>query len=474
MDVEMLSVRRWSAEEFGGASLGHASRLTRLLRMGSRAAYRPSGLVTDVFGSSREREGAYRWLENPEVRTEAVVEAIGRACARRSAGHEFVFVPVDGSSLTLVDRQHAKDFGEIGARNFGARGIKVMSALAVSRAGVPLGVAALEWWTRTNTPEDKRSNGARPISEKETQHWLDAVTHTCERFELAAPATRCWFQVDREGDSWSLLHHLEKSGHWYTVRSSRNRRLAGSTLERRRYLRSRLGRAPALGETHVLVAPGHGRQKRTARLVVRVATVELELRHPWTKTCRPLRVQAVWVRERGTTPRGEKPLDWMLFTNREVETFEDAALVVFGYCQRWRIEEFHKTWKSGACKVEQSQLRATAPLTKWATLLAAVAARIERLKLLARTQANEPAIVELTSYEVRALVLWKRKTKKRTEPAPTLNPTIGDAVRWIAEMGGYTGKSSGGPPGSITIARGLHDLRQRAEAIEELESSRDL
>jgi hypothetical protein len=110
-------------------------------------------------------------------------------------------------------------------------------------------------------------------------------------------------------------------------------------------------------------------------------------------------------------------------------------------------------------------------VTKWATLLAAVAIRIERLKFLARTAPETAASSELTPHEIHALVLWKRRTKKRTEAMPKDFPTMGEAVLWIAQMGGYTGKSSGGPPGAITIARGLDRLCQRAEALEDLESS---
>jgi hypothetical protein len=41
--------------------------------------------------------------------------------------------------------------------------------------------------------------------------------------------------------------------------------------------------------------------------------------------------------------------------------------------------------------------------------------------------------------------------------------TIGAAVEWIARLGGYTGKSSGGPPGAITIGRGLERLKDYVE-----------
>ena len=63
------------------------------------------------------------------------------------------------------------------------------------------------------------------------------------------------------------------------------------------------------------------------------------------------------------------------------------------------------------------------------------------------------------------LLVLKRLDKKRTETVPDAIPTIAQAVRWIADLGGYTGKSSGGPPGSITIGRGLERLRYGVKAV---------
>jgi hypothetical protein len=463
--------RDWAIEEFKDVDLGHGSRTTRLIRMATEIAIRPSGKVSEAFTTAADAEGAYRWLENPAVQAGAVVEGVGRACAVRCAEHAFVYIPVDGSSLSLVDVGRTKDFGPLGATRKAGRGVKVLGAIAVSPEGISLGVSALEWWSRPLRTTPKKSNASRPTKEKETQRWLDAVTHTCERFAACAPETRCWFQLDREADSWPVLHHLAATPHWFTVRASRDRRLAHSTPGKPKYLRKKLAHAPVMGELQLGIEPGHGRQARKARLVLRATTVRLELRDPWSKKCRPLSVQVVWVRERDTTPRGEKPLDWLLLTNHAVDNAEDALLVVWGYSQRWRIEDFHKTWKSGACNVEESQLRSTAHVTKWATILAAVAIRIERLKFLARTQPDVAASSELTPHEIRALVLWKRRTKKRTEAVPKDSPAMGDAVLWIAQLGGYTGKSSGGPPGAIVIGRGLDRLKERAEALEDLESS---
>ena len=142
-------------------------------------------------------------------------------------------------------------------------------------------------------------------------------------------------------------------------------------------------------------------------------------------------------------------------TSHSIKTVEDLKLVVFSYTQRWRIEELHKTLKSGACRVEETQLQTKDRVIKWATIMVAVASRIERIKRLSRQQPHEPASVELSQHEIRALIKLKRLQKKRTETISDAEPSIEQATRWLAELGGYTGKSSGGPPGSITIRRGL-------------------
>lgn len=183
----------------------------------------------------------------------------------------------------------------------------------------------------------------------------------------------------------------------------------------------------------------------------------------------PTSFNVVWAREVGNVPSSEKPLDWMLFTNYPVDTLEQARQVIYGYSQRWRIEDFHRTWKSGHCDIESSQLRSQHALKKWATVMAAVAMRVERIKLLARTQPDLPASVELSPTEIQALLLMKRKYAKRTEQiTDDMMPTIAQATEWIARLGGYTGKSSGGPPGSITIGRGLQYVRTITDGLEAL------
>jgi hypothetical protein len=462
----------WAQEQFGQACLGDSRRTARLVSMACRAAQSPSGKISGVFARDRERQGAYDLLESGHVSPDELLASQARITAQRAANEPFVFVSVDGSSVTLADPTASKQFGSVGTLSGGARGLKVISALGISPQGVPLGLLTQVWWARTqakrqNRKQKRKRNLKRKVEQKETQYWLQAIE--AARTHTQATNAKLWFQLDREADNKHILHKLACSGHQFTVRSAWDRVLA-STGKDKQYLRQWLAlRAPG-GQYMLAVSAAPNRKARMAKMVVRWAPVTLCLRNLPGCGERHLHVTAVWAREQGTCPAGNKPLDWLLLTSAHVENFKQAQFVIFGYTQRWRIEEFHRTWKTGACNVEQTQLRTPQAVKIWATILAAVAVRIERLKVLSRTSPEQPAAIELTPHEIRAIILLKRQNKKRNEVIPDTMPTIAQATLWIAEMGGYTGKSSGGPPGSITIRRGLDKLRPAAQLLQAVDA----
>lgn len=487
--MTLTETSRWAHEEFESAELGDARRKARLIAMAATAAVRPNGRVSQVFAEPAARQGAYDFLESPHVSAPAIGAAMADACAARASGYSYAFVPIDGTSLHLTDSARTKDFGSVGSLERGARGLKVIDTIAVSPNGVPLGVLDMQWWAR-ESPSNRGKRWQRRTEDKETQRWLDSITRVQQLFQTRAPATRAWFQIDREGDSQHILERLANCGHWFTVRSNSDRRihLQGSLRPRpyrkdwtrRHYLRQYLARKAPLGFTRLSVPARAGVPARKAHMAIRVASVELLLHDKRTSRHRTIRLNAVWTREHRQGPmrssrsrlRRGRALDWLLLTNHPVRTLKEAARVVFGYAQRWRIEDFHKAWKSGVCNVEATQLRTRAHVVKWATLLAAVALRAERLKHVARERPERPASEELSPIELKALILLKRRNRKRSEVIDDSVPTLETAVRWIAELGGYTGKSSGGPPGTITIARGLQRLRTAADVIAELSASK--
>jgi hypothetical protein len=491
-DIANEAVTLWAHEEYGRAELGDARLTGRAVQMLGRVMERRAGKITEVFATEAERKGAYRLLENDQVLAETLIDAAASACARRSAAYPVVIVPVDGSSAKLADPMGA--LGAIGTYEAGARGIKVISAIALSPAGEPLGVCHQEQWMRPPKARPKRkarrrgrskeqqakarrrakkkdrAQRKRPVHQKETQRWIDTILTTKRRFEDHAPQTKCWFQIDREADAWpvlqALLHH--RPDDLLTVRATFDRRVKRADGSRG-YLLPTLASAPPLGGCLLEVPAGYKRTARRAHLLIHVAAVVVDARDERTDRHHDLPLYAVWVHEVGTTPAGEKPLDWVLLTNHPSDTLDQAQLVIDAYTLRWRIEEVHKSWKSGGCGIESSQLHTAPAVMKWSTILFTVAVRIERIKFLARTSPDVPASVELSFQEIRALRLLKRKQKKRTETIPDTMPTIAQAARWIADLGGYTGKSSGGPFGSITLGRGLTKVVTAASVLEALD-----
>ncbi len=450
---------RWAVEEFGNAVLGNTLRTSRLVVMAARAAETPAGRTTEAFSDPAEREGAYRFVENLHVDDKAVARAAHEATARRCAGQPFVFVSVDGCTLSVTDSTGGKGFGKVGTRDTRGRGIEVMNAVAITPEGTPVGLCGQDWWTRRDTPVSTPSH-ERELHEKETRYWLKCIDGVNEAFESAGVQTQRWYQLDAGADFRELLAWAVETNDFVTVRAAQDRCVA----EDEGYLWATVEAAPILGILEVEIPRGRKRKPRTAELELRSCPVTLLL----PRGLGPAELHAVLAQEVGTTPRGETPISWLLITNMDVNSFEDARLVVYGYSQRWRVEEFHKSWKS-VCKVEESQLEVLA-FKVWATILASVAMRIERLKYLARNTPDAPATVELADVEIEAIMALKRRKPKDYDPDRT--PTIAQAVRWIAELGGYTGKQSGGPPGTIVIGRGLRDVEIAARVLVNLPSER--
>ncbi len=463
----------WAQKEFGGADLGDRRRTARLVSMAAGLAAKPAGRVTEVFDDSADRQGAYGFLENEQTTVEAILRSACLACAKRwSPADAFVFVPTDGSSLTLSDPRGLRELGPVGTDQACARGLEMMNAIAVGSDGTPLGLCGQVWWVR---PERKRRGRKRHrgsgreakrrakqrakrkakrlaqkrFEEKETRFWLAVVEQARQARDEAGTRCRLWFQLDRGGDFREMLAYaVDHPDDWFTIRASWDRRTLDDGVTGR--LWNAVEGTKPLGRYVVEVPEGRNRKARTAEMEVRGCQVTLELRRHSKSRWRLVTLGTVLTRELGTTPPGEEPIEWMLLTTHPVNGFADACLVVDGYTKRWRVEQFHKTWKT-TCRVEENQLRGPEEIKKWATISAAVAVRIERLTYLARTAPDLPATAELSQAEVEAIVLLKKPTGHRWGDVPS----IAMAVRWIADLGGYTGKSSGGPPGAIVIGRGL-------------------
>src|SRR5688572_8499219 len=93
----------WAEEVFGSADLGDARRTSRLVRMATEAMRWPSGKISEVYASPAERQGAYDFIESPEIEASAIGLAMAQSTARQCSEQDWVYVPLDGTSIKLWD-----------------------------------------------------------------------------------------------------------------------------------------------------------------------------------------------------------------------------------------------------------------------------------------------------------------------------------------------------------------------------------
>ncbi len=465
----MSEAQRWAEEQFGHARLGDVRNERRLVRLASEVVLRPAGVVSRTCQTAASREGAFRWLENPAVCVGDVRDAVIQKTVRDSQGHGTVIVAVDGSSLSLSDG--ARTFGGVGAWAKGARGVQVMTSLAVGLNGKPLGICGQQMWIREKSGRSRR---ARRAQLGESKYWHDQLESVHALYAAEAPNTRPWLQMDRGADAWPLLQRAVELGACITVRAAYDRRLEDDawliqTLKRAPIRACRRLELPKRGPARRKKRVGKkrltyltpSRPARTAKLTIRAARVGLSCAVTNKKrTTVPL--NAVYVTEIGRGPRDEA-IEWILLTTHAIDTSADVLAIVDAYALRWRIEDFHLTWKSGLCGVEDTQLRSPAAVFKWATILAAVATRAMRLMKQSRESPDALALTEFSEWELKAIVAQRQPKGVGFEIIPTLS--LAQAVRWMVDCSGYNGPWKG-PPGVRIIGRALEWVVVGARALE--------
>jgi hypothetical protein len=452
---QQAAARIWAEDVFGEAECGDRRRTDRVVSIAASAASAPAGTITAVLTESAARQGAFRWLENPLVHSAAISEAMFGSTVRACNGKK-VFVAIDGSSLALTDLAGSRDVGGVGAWRQNGRGLQVASALAIASDGTPIGIAGQTYWARQKKTTKYQTDHSM---ETETRYGVDLLKDVHARFTEHNADVTPWFQLDRGYDVWPVLLEAVRNNMLITVRANHDRCVRKDRHEPTQYLKELAYSAPRLGYYELQIPGRPGRSARSAKMQVRARKVTIEL-HVTAKKCQYVTLTVVLVEE----CTKDNPLTWMLLTTAPVRSRKDALEVVRGYTMRWRIEEFHRAWKKGVCNVEDTQLRSRESIIKWATILAAVAARSIRLTYLAREQPDLPATEEFSRDELHAIIALRQPKGVKLSATPSLATAVG----WIADLGGYTGKSSGGPPGPTVVTRGLGKVDALAKGLKNM------
>ena len=444
--------------EFASVDLGDVRRRRRLQTVAKALSAAPDRSFPEQMGSDAASEGFYRLVESDYVGAEAILDAYAEQTALR--------VQAAGVALDIQDTTELQFPGEVRREGLGwfgrkAQGFLFHPSFAVDAASLqPLGILDAQIWTRTGV---RTSNGNRKRAgkDKESGRWWDAVVAAKERLRGRGQLVHV---ADREGDIYELFAEMVAASDRFVIRLTQDRRvqpeeegLAPITIsEALEGPKQIVDRSVSLSARKPDWRPSRSkslppRDARKARLAISAKCLEI-LRPKKLAASSGLpasiKVNVVHVQEL-STPEGEEPVDWRLITTEPVATPEDCLKIVDWYRARWLIEELFKALKTG-CAFEDRQLESLHTLQKALMIFLPVAVQMLLMRHLERMDPNSPATSALTSTQIRVL-----QAHPHAELGP--NPTVREALRAIARLGGFL-KTKHGKPGWLTLSRGMVKL----------------
>ena len=449
MDTKQLqNSQTWAQATFGGCDLGHQARTKRLVKTAWHLAREPQKSLSAACPDDAERLGAHRLMESDEVDPQAISKGGFRATKEQLTDCSLILVSSDTTAPNFPHATVREEMGEIGGpAEHNSRGCLAHSSLAIdAESGLTMGLIDQVWWRRDPVERGrKHDRKQRPYEQKESFKWQAAS----ERIEsrMGEMMERVIELNDAEADIYEYLQHKEQGGHRYIVRISQDRALSDDD----RRLWKHLADQPELTRMRVHVPQKGGRKEREATVSLRSST--MRLRPPWRgdRKLAALEVSAVLVEE-VDPPEGVEPLCWRLYTSEPVATAEQVKTVARYYSYRWRVEEFHRAWKSG-CGLEDLRQQTVANIERVGRTLAFVAVRLLQLREHARYRPDEPCerVLERDQWQC----LW---LSTENEPLPPTPPASRWAFYALARLGGFYDSKGTGRVGTEALHRGWQRL----------------
>ncbi len=439
----------WAIHEFGAAVLPDKRHRRRLHLMATAFAQKPTAPVPQACPNAAETKAAYRFLANEAIGADGLRQAHHQATLERVRTHRVVLAVQDSTALNYSTHPKTIGLGPLGSHSPKTIGLWLHSTFALTPTGQPLGFLHNAVRVRSQAKVTV-SRKERPLEQKESHKWVESL-QACQAVAPDCPDTLLINVADREGDLYELFAQAcqgaEPPPVHLLVRARHDRKLAaGSPL-----LWAQVSRQALAATLSVLVGRRGDQPKRVARLQLRFQGVEL----PAPKgavDAGPLRLWAVEARE-AQAPKGQTPILWRLLTTLPVTSAAAASEKVGWYAQRWQIEVLHKVLKSG-CQIEQRQLETADRLERVLAIDLVVAWRILALCKAARELPDDPVSDWLPTAQWQALCCY---VHRQTQP-PESPPGVRQAVRWIAQLGGFLARKHDGEPGTKTLWRGLQQL----------------
>lgn len=456
----------WAEEEFGNVAIGDKRLNQRLLNIARNFYSNPGAQIPEACKTVAESKATYRFFGNELTEFNKILAPHISASIKRCSEYSTVLVPQDTSTLNYTAHPTTEDLGPIGTSEQTLMGLIMHDTMAFSTDGTPLGLLNVQCWARDPKQKGSAKNRHKlPIDDKESLKWIKSFKAVNEA-NRECPNTTFVSICDREGDIYDLFVEAGKKENCakLLVRSekSRNRKTDGD------FIWDKIKSVASSGIQEVRIPRKGSKPSRIAKLEIRFLPCIFTPPKGRVKENLPnVSLYAVHAIEVDSSV--ENPVDWLLFTNIPVTSFEEACEKIEWYTKRWGIEIFHRTLKSG-CKVEDRQLGNAGSIETCLAIDLVVAWRIYYAARLGRETPNLPCTIFFSDDEWKALVAYKTKN-----PIPPSHPpTIREAIRMVASLGGFLGRKGDGEPGAQTMWRGIVALGYITSAYEIFAPKNDL
>lgn len=407
-------------------------------------------------------KAAYRFLSNERVKEETILAGHFHSTRDRFAATnsdspvlilhdttEFTYSRTDVEPIGILHKSFTGKMERGRPHHFTVCGILMHSSLAVTAEGLPLGLTAIKFWTRskfkgTNALKRKINPTRVPIEEKESFRWLENLRQSTA---LLGEPRRCVHIGDRESDIYELFCAAQEVGTSFLVRTCVDR-LAGDGSQT---IAAEMERVPAKGLHRIEVRDRNG-ELSEATLELKWKRIQVLPPIGKNKHYPELALTVIYAQER-TSPEGRERIDWKLITDLPVRSRKDALRMLNWYAWRWKIETFHKILKSG-CKAEESKLRTAERLVNLISSFCILAWRIFWMTMINRCSPEVPPTTALTDIEIQLL----DRLIQDTNTQPQSDRSLSTYLVKVARLGGYLARSGDPPPGPTVMWRGLSRL----------------
>ena len=375
----------WANFIFGNCKLGDKRRTDRLVSLACGLANHVGKSVVKSSSDSASIEGNYRLVRNKHVTAEPIAESGFASTASLAQNYDEILALEDTTSLSYNRENLPDKLGYTGnSLNAKYTGFSVHSILLFAPAEQhTIGLIEQRRWIRDAKGfGDSKHKQKRAYEDKESYKWEQASTAMNQR--LGDKMKDCISVCDREADIIEYLSYKCDNHQRFVVRVKSNRPLGDGNR-----LFDCLTEQEVEGEYRVNIPQRGGRKAREAKLSIQYARVTVLAPERKQALYSPLPLYAVTCEEIDT--EASSGLSWTLLTTEPINSAAEARKIVGYYEARWKVELFHKVWKSEGTNVENLKMHQFESLEKVAVIQAFIACRLMQLKDMGDSTTGEAA-----------------------------------------------------------------------------------